>query len=67
MTHAPTGTGPTRRRLTLEEAQRGASPDGFTPAEWHALHMASAQETRDKHYRLCAEYNRLQWGGEFDE
>ena len=56
MTHAPTGTGPTRRRLTLEEAQRGASPDGFTPAEWHALHMASAQETRDKIERIISLY-----------
>jgi hypothetical protein len=27
-------------------------PDPFTAAEWHALHLASAQETRDKHWRL---------------
>ena len=57
----------TRRPLTLDEAQRGIRPAKFTPDEWHALHMASAQETRDKHFRLCAEYNRLPWGGEFDE
>ena len=46
----------TRVRLTLEDAQRGKSPEPFTVHEWHAMHMASAQETRDKHWRLCEEY-----------
>jgi hypothetical protein len=50
----------TRRPLTLDEAQRGVQPTPFTVHEWHALHMASAQETRDKHYRLIAEYRHDQ-------
>jgi hypothetical protein len=37
-----TGTGANRRRLTLEEAQRGDSPTGFTRAEWDAMHAATA-------------------------
>jgi hypothetical protein len=56
----------TRRPLTLDEAQRGVQPEPFTVREWHALHIASRQETRDKHFRLCEEYNRLQWGGEWE-
>ena len=41
----PTGTGKSRRRLTLEEAQAGGLPDPFTPEEW--AHM----------YKVCAEYH----------
>ena len=58
MTRVPTGTGTNRRRLTLEEAQCGVQPDPFTSDEWHAMHQASAQETREKHYRLIAEYEQ---------
>jgi hypothetical protein len=36
-----TGTGPTRRRLTLAEAQRGDCPTPYTAAEWAALHAAT--------------------------
>jgi hypothetical protein len=46
----------TRRPLTLDEAQRGVQPGPFSVHEWHALHLASAQETRDKHFRLINEY-----------
>jgi hypothetical protein len=53
----------TRRPLTLDEAQRGVQPEPFTVHEWHALHMASAQETRDKHFRLIEEYNEREWRG----
>jgi hypothetical protein len=59
-----TDTGPHRRRLTLDEAQRGVQPEPMTPAEWHAMHLASAQETRDKHFRLFAEY--FTWGEKDD-
>jgi len=48
----------TRRRLTLDEAQRGVQPEPFSVHEWDAMHQASAQETTDKHMRLIAEYLR---------
>jgi hypothetical protein len=53
----------TRRPLTLDEAQRGVQPEPNTREQWHALHMASAQETRDKHFRLIEEYNEREWRG----
>jgi hypothetical protein len=53
-----TGTGPARRRLTLDEAQRGVQPEPFSVHEWDAMHAASAQETTDKHTRLIAQYLR---------
>lgn len=36
-----TGTGPNRRRLTRDEAERGALPAPFTDAEWAAMHAGS--------------------------
>jgi hypothetical protein len=45
-----------RRRLTLDDALRGVQPEPMTAAEWHEMHMASAAETREKHYRLITEY-----------
>lgn len=36
-----TGTGPHRRRLTLDEAAAGGLPDPFTRAEWAAMAAAS--------------------------
>lgn len=42
MTHAPTGTGPQRRRLTDAEAQAGIAPEPFTREEWAAMHEATA-------------------------
>jgi regulator of RNase E activity RraA len=45
----------TRRRLTLDEAQRGVQPEPFTVHEWDAMHMASGQETREKHERIINE------------
>lgn len=42
MTHAPTGTGPQRRRLTDAEAQAGIAPEPFTRAEWAAMAQATA-------------------------
>ena len=53
MTHADTGTGPTRRRLTEAEAQAGIPPAPFTREEWDKMHVASAAETTAKHYRLA--------------
>jgi hypothetical protein len=47
-----TGTGENRRRLTLEEAQRGDKPTPFTRYEWDAMHRASAMQTRAKHIHL---------------
>jgi hypothetical protein len=40
--HLPTGTGASRRRLTLAEAERGERPAPFTKEEWKA--MAAATE-----------------------
>jgi len=51
-----TGTGPHRRRLTLDEAQRGVQPEPFTREEWVAMAEASAAETTAKHERMIAEY-----------
>jgi hypothetical protein len=59
MTHLPTGTGPTRRRLTLDEAQRGVQPEPFTRHEWAAMAEASAAETLAKHRRIIAEFLHL--------
>jgi len=42
----------TRRRLTLDEAQRGVQPEPFSVHEWDAMHQASAQETREKIARI---------------
>ena len=36
-----TGTGASRRRLTLEEAEAGGLPEPFTREEWHAMYQAS--------------------------
>jgi hypothetical protein len=38
-----TGTGPARRRLTLEEAQRGDRPTPTTPEEWAAMWHGGAR------------------------
>jgi hypothetical protein len=46
----------TRRRLTLDEAQRGVQPEPFSVHEWDAMHRASAQETREKHERIITDY-----------
>lgn len=54
--HLPTGTGPNRRRLTLDEALRNERPAPFTRQEWDAMADASAAETRAKHERMIAEY-----------
>jgi hypothetical protein len=54
-----TGTGPHRRRLTLEEAQRGVQPDPMTRQEWAAMAEASAAETLAKHRRIVAEFLHL--------
>lgn len=35
-----------RRRLTLAEAQAGVLPETFTPAEWHAMHLAAGEQRR---------------------
>jgi hypothetical protein len=51
-----TGTGPNRRRLTLDEAQRGVQPTPFTVHEWDAMHRASAQETTEKIERIISIY-----------
>jgi len=56
MTDAPTGTGPNRRRLTLDEAKRGVQPEPFTRQEWDAMADASAAETRAKHERMIADF-----------
>jgi len=37
----PTGTGPNRRRLTLEEAEAGGLPEPMTKEEWHAMFRTS--------------------------
>jgi hypothetical protein len=42
----------TRRRLTLDEAQRGVQPDPMTAAEWREMHTASAAETTAKIERV---------------
>ena len=49
-------TSPTRRRLTLDEAQRGVQPEPFSVHEWDAMHAASAQETREKIERIITDY-----------
>jgi hypothetical protein len=54
-----TGTGATRRRLTLEEAQRGDKPTPFTAEEWRVLHIVAAMETDLKHYRLALKAMRV--------
>jgi hypothetical protein len=54
-----TGTGPHRRRLTLDEAQRGVQPEPFTRQEWAAMAEASAAETLAKHRRIIADYLHL--------
>jgi hypothetical protein len=38
-----TGTGAHRRRLTLEEAERGDSPTPFTREEWQAMEAATVR------------------------
>ena len=52
MIHVPTGTGPHRRRLTLDEAQRGVQPEPFTREEWAAMEAASGEETTAKIRRV---------------
>lgn len=46
-----TGTGPDRRRLTLEEAEAGALPDRFTTEEWQAMHHTCLQADYDARCR----------------
>jgi len=50
--HIPTGTGPARRRLTLQEAERGALPEPTTDAEWAALHRASVTQAELGAWRI---------------
>jgi hypothetical protein len=41
-----------RRRLTLDDAQRGVQPEPFTVHDWDAMHQASAAETTAKIERV---------------
>jgi len=41
-----------RRRLSLDEAQRGVQPEPMTAADWDAMHTASAAETTAKIERV---------------
>jgi hypothetical protein len=50
----PTTDTPPRRRLTLDEAQRGVQPDPMTRDEWDAMHEASGEETVAKIHRIVA-------------
>lgn len=53
-----TGTGASRRRLTLAEAEAGGLPEPFTREEWDAMSRASLAY----HNRLVAHaYHSVPW------
>ena len=59
MKRLDTGTGVARRRMTLEEAQAGYSPDPFTAQEWLALWRAAQTYPLTRHVFLSTSDGHL--------